>query len=98
MTERKGITRRRRTTAAASNVPWKVADWFEGNAERRPWASMIFPGCVLLPEWWAAWATGHEGACPPAGAEWLTDPQDPRHHQTGPGARAARAMSVRRTP
>jgi len=79
VTAAKGATRRRRSSGS-SNIPRAAADWLQGLVPKTPWAVRAFPGYVLLvSDWWPAWAAENPRAVPPAGYEWLTDPNDARH-------------------
>lgn len=91
MTAAKATTRRRRTGSGAS-VPREAAAWFAGElpAHAIPWRVRAFPGYVLVSDWWLAWQAEHPRATPPAGSEWLADPDHPRHHRRGPGFNVAR--------
>jgi len=62
-----------------------VLDWFAGTGSPRlghdtglPWNCLLWPGCALIFDWWAAWKAENPRAVPPAGAEWLDDPTGPK--------------------
>lgn len=95
MTEAKSTRRRRRTTAA-TQIPTVLAEWFAGNrvptrrTSETPWLAMIYPHGDLLSMRWEAWKEAHPTASPPAGYEWLEDPDSLRHPSP---MRVARALA-----
>src|SRR5437763_1430699 len=97
MTERKTTRRARRTTSAAGHIPRVIAEWFGGDRPptahpRHPWIAVIPPHSALLPEYWLDWCAENPGAAPPAGFEWLGDPDSPRQHVPAWMAATARQM------
>ncbi|MBG6082709.1 hypothetical protein [Rubrivivax gelatinosus] len=77
MTQAKSTQRRRRK--GSGSIPAAIAEWFSGAAvERRP-LLFTLPHSWQIAELWAQWAPEHPGARPPAGYEWLADPNDRRH-------------------
>lgn len=96
MTERKTVLRRRRTTAG--NVPKVIADWFAGTyvakrSDGAPLAAVAHPGIVLLGDWWEAWQASNPRAVPPAGFEWLSDPEKRAAKRVGPAYATAVARA-----
>jgi hypothetical protein len=100
VTERKTMTRRRRTSGAVA-IPKTVASWFAGEprapgAAPIPWDACAFPGYMLIGAWWRAWSEANPGHEPPAGHEWVADPDDARHRGTHfAGMDSARAAAKR---
>lgn len=99
MTERTTQSRRRRTSGAA-HVPGAVALWFAGEPRLSgqssvPMLALVVPGCALLPGWWRAWAEAHPSETPPAGYEWLADPDDSRQRRYARHEAAAARMMNR---
>ena len=98
MTAAKSTLRRRRTTT--NNIPRALAEWFAGNREPGPgrssvpWCALIVPDYALLPERWLAWSAENPGVPPPAGYEWLNDPDAPEQPSPTVVARA-QAMVAR---
>jgi hypothetical protein len=45
----------------------------------QPWSALIYPDYVLLPERWVMWKEAHPDAKPPAGYEWIADPNSSQH-------------------
>ena len=81
MTDPRG-TRRRRRSRGADDVPRDLREWFAGEPRAdtsTPWLALIFPDYVVLPERWRAWKAEHPEGKPPAGWEWLDDPEAPEH-------------------
>ena len=84
MTEPRGMRRRRRTDAG-SGVPADVAAWFAGEPRKEganevPWNALVYPGYMLLREWWEAWSKDRPGAKPPPGYEEIAEPPPARMH------------------
>lgn len=77
MTERKGTTRPRRTTAAAG-IPAELSAWFAGETSEAPWSALVYPDDALLHERWQQWQADHPNARPPAGWEWIGGPPPER--------------------
>ena len=93
MTVAKSTMRRRRTSMLS--MPKAVAAWFAGEfngtrADGVPWLVLAHPGSALLPDWWASWKADHSKARPPAGFQWLEDPEHPRHRIYSHALAAAR--------
>lgn len=82
MTARKAAYRPRRGTAGGG-IPRDLVDWFEGkpnaNGHPVPWSALLAPWHALLGVYWRTWAADHPSAAPPAGWEWIADPNSPRH-------------------
>lgn len=80
MTVAKSTTRGRRRTSASS-VPRDMAAWFGGqHFDRRPLFFRL-PHPWQIAELWRAWSADNPGARPPAGWEWLADPNDRQHQR-----------------
>ena len=97
MTAAKSTMRRRRSST--DGPPKSVADWFGGvftgtRADGVPWLVLAHPGSALLPDWWASWKADHSKAKPPAGFQWLEDPQHPRHRIYSHSLAAARRSAA----
>lgn len=86
MTAAKSTARRRRQSA--SRVPRELAEWFGGKVFARRPLFFSLPRNWQVAEQWAHWIVDSPGTAPPAGWEWLADPNDSRH-QIPPFMRAA---------
>jgi len=85
MTAPKNALRQRRHSTA-EDLPRQLAAWFEGQSRTEdqskvPWSALVFPDYVLLPERWEIWKAAHPDAKPPAGYEWLNDPNSEGYRQ-----------------
>ena len=85
------INRRRKPRHA---LPAQLVAWFSGERTTVPMVfALAFPHGPLLPERWRAWVAEHPGATPPAGYEWLSDPEHPRQKFYGPELASARGLA-----
>ena len=86
-----GMSRRKKATAGT--LPPTLVEWFSGERVKVPWVALAFPGGLLLPERWRAWAAANPGARPPPGWQWLADPTHPRHRAYPPALASARRVA-----